>query len=296
MILPPMILPVSFFALTWPPDSLSCLIRAVRVIRGSVFRLLFSGVPVDVERHNHEQIEMLNQRGGRTLSIVDLVGAGTISVAMAAYAMRAMERGASVLTAARPGAAGKTTLMATLLGFLPPGVRIVTVDSPRAIADGLARPANEPLCYLAHEIGSGHWFGYIWGRDVADFLSLMDGPRRIASCLHADTLDELTDILCSPPLHVPRELLGRVGLILFMHVAPGHRRRVAAFHEADGQGGHRLLFEWDRKIDSFRQTGESADAVELRPYRDFVQRLVEEGDVEVEAVRGKVVEFYRGER
>jgi hypothetical protein len=43
-----------------------------------------------VEGHNHRQIEQLNQRGGRMLSIVDLIQAGTISVEMAAYAMRAM--------------------------------------------------------------------------------------------------------------------------------------------------------------------------------------------------------------
>jgi len=250
---------------------------------------------VDIERHNHEQIEMLNQRGGRTLSIVDLIQAGTIGVEMAAYAMRAMERGASVLTAARPGGAGKTTLMATLLHFLPPGVPIVTVDSPRVIAEDMGHTI-EPSCYLAHEIGSGHWFGYIWRRDVADFLSLISGPRRIASCLHADTLDELTSILCAPPLNVPQELLGRVGLILFMHVAPGHRRRVATFYEADGQGGHRLLFEWDKPSDTFRQAGDLPDAAELGRYRDFVQRLVEEGDAEVEAVRRKTLAFYPADR
>lgn len=248
---------------------------------------------MDAERHNHEQIEMLNQRGGRTLSVVDLIRAGTISVEMAAYALRAMAQGASVLTAARPGGAGKTTLMATLLHFLPPGVEIVTVDSPRIIAEGLAWPAGPPLCYLAHEIGSGHWFGYLWGRAVPDFLSLISGPRRIASCLHADTLEELTDILCSPPLGVRREALGRVGLILFMHVAPGHRRRVATFYEADGQGGHRLLFEWDREADALRQAGEPAAGAELSPYRAFIEQLIEEGEVEVQAVRRKVVGFYR---
>ncbi len=31
---------------------------------------------MDVQQHNHRQIEMLNQRGGRTLSIVDLISAG----------------------------------------------------------------------------------------------------------------------------------------------------------------------------------------------------------------------------
>ena len=125
---------------------------------------------MDTERHNDQQIERLNQRGGRTLSIVDLVQAGTISIEMAAYGMRAMQRGASLLTGARPGGAGKTTLMAAFLSFLPPGVPIITTDHSRVIADALRKPPREPRCYLAHEIGSGHWYGYIWDRDVADFL------------------------------------------------------------------------------------------------------------------------------
>ena len=56
---------------------------------------------------------------------------------------------------------------------------------------------------------------------MADFFSLIDGNRRIASCLHADTLDEVTDILCSAPLGVSRSALGRVSVVLFMHVARG---------------------------------------------------------------------------
>ena len=144
---------------------------------------------MDVEARNHRQIERLNQRGGRTLSIVDLIQAGTISVEMAGYAMRAMAEGASLLTGARPGGAGKTTLMAAILGLLPPGVPIITVDDSRVIREGLRRLVTEPACYLAHEIGSGHWYGYIWGRDVADFFSMIDRGHRIASCLCS--LDDL---------------------------------------------------------------------------------------------------------
>jgi len=254
--------------------------------------------PLDIERYNHQQIERLNQRGGRTLSIVDLIGAGTLSVEMAAVAMRAMHQGGSILTGAVPGGAGKTTLMAAILGFLPPGVPLVTVDRSHVITDGLARePA--PSCYLAHEIGSGHWFGYIWGRDVADFLSLIDGPRRIASCLHADTLGQLTDILTSPPLGVSPEALGRVALILFMSVRRGLRgvrRRVAAFHEADGHGGHRLLYQHDPGTDAFRQVAEPRAPAELPPYVAFIERLVAEGDVEAEAVRRKVLGLYEKAR
>jgi type IV secretory pathway ATPase VirB11/archaellum biosynthesis ATPase len=90
---------------------------------------------MDLEQHNHRQIEQLNQRGGRMLSIVDLIQAGTIRVQMAAYAMRAMAEGASLLTAAGPGGAGKTTLMAALLNFLPPLLAIAARRYNRARGD-----------------------------------------------------------------------------------------------------------------------------------------------------------------
>jgi len=251
---------------------------------------------MDIELNNHRQIDQLNQRGGRTLSIVDLLQAGTVSLDMAACAMRAMHQGASLLTGARPGGAGKTTLMAAILALAPPGLAILTVDSPQVIQDGLQRPAAESACYLAHEIGSGDWYGYIWGRDVARFFSLIGGQRRIASCLHADTLEELTSILTSPPLRVSPEALAQVGLILFMHVdfAPRScRRRVATFWQSDGQGGHRMVFRWDAGGDRFEPSARFEKPDELNRYRGFLQGLVDDGQSNIAAVRRRVVEFYR---
>ncbi len=50
---------------------------------------------------------------------------------------------------------GKTTLMATLLGFLPPGERIVTGSRRGVIEQGLHGEVEPPATFLAHEIGSG---------------------------------------------------------------------------------------------------------------------------------------------
>ncbi len=250
---------------------------------------------MDLEGRNLRQIEQLNQRGGRALSIVDLIRAGTIDVRTAAYAMRALAEGASLLTGARPGGAGKSTLLGALLGLLPPGVPLVTVDRSEVIRDGLKRPADEPACYLAHEIGSGHWYGYIWGEDVPDFLRLMEGRRRIASCLHADTLEELTGILEAPPLRAGRDALGRVGLILFIHVVAGGRRRVVSLWEADGAAGHRQVFAWDRNSDKFQSVGRLRDPAGLGPYERFLRGLVE-GEPEMAMVRQRVSDFYRRER
>lgn len=251
---------------------------------------------MDIESHNHRQIEQLNQRGGRSLSIVDLVRTNTMSVQMAACAMRAMADGASLLTGARPGGAGKSTLLGALLGLLPPDVPLITVDSPQIIEEGFGRPASEPACYLVHEIGSGHWYGYLWGKHVADYLSLIDGQRRIASCLHADTLEELTDILSSPPLSVAHETLGRLGLILFIHVVSGRtrNRRVVSFWESDGCGGHCPVFRWNKEHDEFAPEVALHDPETLVRYQAFIQRLVAEGDTEMDVVRRKVLAFYGG--
>jgi len=250
---------------------------------------------MDIERHNHQQIERLNQRGGRTLSIVDLIRAGTLTIDMAASAMRAMAQGASLVTGARPGGAGKTTLMAAILNLMPPDIAIATVEDSRVIDRALATPP-EPSCYLAHEIGSGDWYGYIWGSDVARFFSLLEGPRRIASCLHADTLEELVAILCGRPLCVPRAAIARVGLVLFMHVSPGagaYRRRVATFHQSDGQCGHCLRYRWSAAADRFEALDPAEDPDEIAPFRDFLVELVDRGEVDTRAVRRRVVDFYR---
>jgi Flp pilus assembly CpaF family ATPase len=66
-----------------------------------------------------EEINRCNQRGGRMLSIRDLLDAGTLNEEMAAYLLAVISTGNSFLVGARPGGVGKTTVMAALLNFIP---------------------------------------------------------------------------------------------------------------------------------------------------------------------------------
>lgn len=243
-----------------------------------------------LERKNIAEIEGLNQRGGRTLSFVDLIEAGTMSAEMVAHCWAAIARGASFLTAARPGGAGKSTVLANLLALLPPGEEIVTVTQARADGD-------TPRCFLAHEIGSGHWYGYIWGRQVAEFFARMAAGNRIASCIHADTLDELRDILLAPPLQVPAAHLDLLDLILFVHVTPAGRRVAALWERAER--GHRLAFEWEAGGDCITRLGPSPLLERLgtgeAEYADklaLVRSMMDEGEAELAAVRARVRAAY----
>ena len=268
---------------------------------------------MNLEEHNLREIEGLSQRG-RTLSIVDLINANTLNVDMAAYLLYAIANGASFLTAARPGNAGKTTLMACLMTFLPPGVQIVTTSSP-SVVTGAEKYMNEEstqnVCLLCHEIGSGHWYGYLWGKYVGQLLHLMNNGCRIASCLHADTLSETRDILMSRELSVSEEDFNRMGLLLFMNLERtqiGYRRRVATFYESGGEAEqHNLLFSWEPESDTFtqqcepllleritQQSGRSTEqvAVEFRRCRSFIESLMESGETSFRWVRKQVVDFY----
>jgi hypothetical protein len=243
------------------------------------------------------QIDALNQRGGRTLSIADLISAGTITADAAAYVGTAIAGGASLLTAASPGGAGKTALLAALLGFLPEDRPIVTVEHSQVL-DAAAAEAD-PRCYLAHEIGDGHWYGYIWGPAVARYLALAADGHTVASCLHADTLDELRGVLHSPPLGVDEATLLGIDFILFMHIdaagpgdAWGYRRRVAAIYEADRTAGeHRLVFSWDRENDALMQLDETSDDARIERLAGVLRDLASSGVRDFSDVRRALLTF-----
>ena len=211
---------------------------------------------------NVAEIERLNQRGGRTLAFCDLVEAGTLSADMAGEMAALVESGASILTAAVPGGAGKSTVLANLLACLPPGERIVTTPDERAVEAAHAAPPDGPdepdvpTCYLAHEIGSGPWYAYLWGRAAARFFELPSTGPRTATCLHADTIEEVYALLGSQG--VSPSAMRSVGVVAFL-VRVGGRRRVGSVYVTEA-GRHRLRWRWDASEDTFHPEGEPAAA------------------------------------
>jgi hypothetical protein len=188
--------------------------------------------------------------------------------------------------------------MACLLSFLKPGTRIVTVSDSDVLrsAPRERNPAG-PLCYLAHEIGSGHWFGYIWNEDVARFIGLIQAGHTVASCLHADTLPELTGILVGN-LRVPPATFAKVDLILFMHAqygGDGYRRRVAAVYEAvpgrSGEDAHALLYTWEPSSDTFAASDHVAAPERGKHAKALLMGLLKRGVRDFARVRAEIARF-----
>lgn len=204
-------------------------------------------------------LDACNQRGGRMLSLIDLLDAGTVDLPLAAYLAAALRHGASLLVGARPGGAGKTAVMVALLNFLPNGMTIRAVGG-RAVLDVAAQdPAPGATCYLAHEIGDGLYYAYLWGDEARDFFALTARGHTIATNLHANTLEETRDQLCLENGVAP-EHLAAVALKVYLRVDRSDRltfrRRVSHVYESDGVTD-RLLWRWDRRGAFERQAVES---------------------------------------
>lgn len=132
-----------------------------------------------------ETVARSNQRGGRMLSVVDLIEAGTLTVAQSAWLLARIEEGASWMVGARPGGAGKTTVMSALLAMLPAG------EPVRLTNPGTGWEQSRPgECVVAYEISPGYYDAYVWGPDVARLAALAAAGCRVVTNLHADTLEE----------------------------------------------------------------------------------------------------------
>ncbi len=199
-----------------------------------------------------------NQRGGRLLSLLDLVDAGTVSLDLAAYLAAVMRAGSSLLVGARPGGAGKTTVMVALLNFLPDATAIQPIEGRAVLGRALLDTDYGSTCYLAHEIGDGFYYAYVWGEEARLTFELAGRGHIIASNLHADTLEEARVQLCETNGVAPHHFAA-VTLKAFLRVTRGpdfrRRRLLSKVYESDGSQ-ERLVWIGEGQ-GSFRRQGDS---------------------------------------
>jgi hypothetical protein len=243
-----------------------------------------------VEKHCLE-IDRTNQRGGRMLSIADLMDAGTLSRELAAYSLAAIGGGASFMVGALPGGAGKTTVMGALLNLVPRDVELAPADGMAAIERGLRAP-NPRRCYICHEIGDGSYYAYLWGQELRAYFELPGAGHMLATNLHADTFEQARTQVCRTN-GVPEHRFRRMDLLYFLSVGrPGHRfqRKIAQVWESDGSEEHSRVFGGDAGASLARSKIVSAE--ELAKALDAIDRLLASGARTIEEVRTAILELW----
>ena len=242
----------------------------------------------DVAKHCIE-IDRCNQRGGRMLSIVDLIEAGTISTDLAAYCLAAIGQGASFMVGALPGGAGKTTVMGALLNFVPADVVLRPADGMDSIQRGLSE-AEQRCCYICHEIGCGSYYAYLWGEELRAYFDLPTSGNMLATNLHADTYDQARQQVCGDN-GVSSAAFCRMNLMLFLAVRRSGfqtRREISAVWESDGRSEHRPVFTLDGAVSGLTESRlVTADA--LAKAHNRIETIVANEIRTIEQVRAALV-------
>lgn len=205
------------------------------------------------------------------LSIMQIVEAGSADTSIMALLWAMLSRRASIIVAAEPPMAGKTTTLTALLDLIPPQSQRVYLRGHYEDFEFAARPDANPLntYVLANEM-SDHLAIYLWGSRIYKTFELIDKGYAIGSTMHAETVEDVLAILHSDPLNVPAKWIARLTLVINLYVSSTYGSAVRRFNtvhmlepsegdSAPQSGAHEvvpgahpvLLSRWDRQTDTF---------------------------------------------
>ena len=262
-------------------------------------------------------------------SIVELIGAGTLDSELAAQLWLLIEAGVPIVVAAEDQGVGKSTTLGALLDFLPPAVRVVELSGERETFDWLPQASElgwpgkahlpsdaEPVrpdttVLLALEL-SDHTPAYTWGEAARIAVRAASIGYGLAATIHADSLDDVFDVLRRPPVRLADDELSHLGVVLVLRRLDDGRRRVVAAHYVrpvarDVHGhlqrlGPAVLATWDPESDAFehfgwgvtpelaRRVGRHAGdfEIEVDRRRELLDRLVATGVTDPQSARDAI--------
>jgi hypothetical protein len=215
-------------------------------------------------------------------SIAEFIRTGTLDAELAATIWLLIEARVPLLVAGEQRSVGKSTLLAALLDFLPPELRVVELRGVDETFDWLPqaselgwpgvarRPAEgapirpEGTVLLASEL-SDHMPAYTWGDAARVVIRAAAIGYGLAATIHGDSLEDVFAELRASPIRLSDDELSRLGVVLVLRQPGGGRRRVVAAHFVrpivrDVHGhlqnlGPAVLATWDPGTDTFEHFG-----------------------------------------
>jgi flagellar protein FlaI len=218
----------------------------------------------------------------------DLVRFGTQSAEMLAYWWIAIQNAASAIYAGGT-ASGKTTSLNAILLFIPPQMKIVSIEDTRELSlphpnwiAGITRSGFGPRDESGRQAGEIDMFqllknalrqrpeyiivGEVRGKEAFSLFQAMATGHAAYGTMHADSVDAVIHRLESDPINIPRSLLEALDIIsIQIQTRVGGRRvrRSKQLAEIVGLDPHtheiltNEVFRWVPKDDSFKFSGVS---------------------------------------
>jgi hypothetical protein len=254
---------------------------------------------------------------GSALSILHLIENHTLDVATAALLWLFVERKASLIVAAPPRLAGKTTMLTALIGLRRPDVQLAYTRGQQEDFSFLREMEPSRTYILCNEI-SPHLPTYLWGDKVVTLFESVARGYSLGTTMHADSPQEVVEDLRHPEVAVPPELLRHLALVVNLetgYTRSGMLRRVREvwMQEAGSPGSplsFRAIAQWEPGNDSFildtspsgiealrNRLGLQSDlSGEMRRHQQALEVWLAEGVRSYGDVRQRVAAFYEGRK
>jgi hypothetical protein len=200
-------------------------------------------------------------RGENRLTVLDLIRANTLDVDMAALLWLLVERKSSIVVAAMPQLAGKTTLLTAIMDLAPPRYEKVYTRGMYEDFSFLAETDPTKTYVMVPEL-SNHTPFYLWGDAVRRLFEQMARGYSMAATMHADSPEEVLDMLGDYPVNVPRSLFHHLHVIVnlrLLYSEHGLVRRVGRLTLVTPGPKFVPVDKWDPDTDAFIHS-DSAEA------------------------------------
>lgn len=192
-------------------------------------------------------------------SLLALIENGTLDLRTAALLWLLLDRKSSILAAAGPQLAGKTTLLTTLLDLMSPAYQKILARGREEEFSFLGSAVPEETYLLVAEL-SDHTPAYLWGDAVKTLFHALDSGYSMLATMHADTPEEVLDILRDYPVFIPDTQLHQVGVVVNLVLMYGEHeliRRVSGVTLVAPGPSLVPLVDWDAKDESISHATDS---------------------------------------
>ncbi len=256
----------------------------------------------------------------RQLSVLELIQFGTLDTRLAALLWLIMEQRASVLVAAGPSYAGKTTMLNVLLDFLPPDVHEVRLKGRFEDFAFIKHAVPEKTYIVAEEFSNHFMYEYVWGQVAQIAFHLLNEGFSLGGTIHARNAKEVAYIL-SEYLDIPAATMAKLGAILTLRVGqparppfePVRQLDTVSLVSAHGKdqlyietiasremGSNNIVLASDRVLSSAlaRKFGLTTLRLsdELNERQQTLTGLLESGKISRDQVRDGILAFYEARR
>ena len=210
------------------------------------------------------------------MSILDLIGMGSINHEMLAYLSLVLAHGKNVFVCGETGS-GKTTLINALTTFIPPNSKIVSIEDtaelqvphPNWIRELVKEKEGIDMFLLLkaalRQRPNEILIGEIRGAEASTAFQAMMTGHAVMSTFHCSTVEKMIQRLTGEPMNVPRTYIDNVNIVVIqssVQLPTGKQGRriisvseILGYDPTDSSFSFQESFTWDQPTDSFAFRG-----------------------------------------